>query len=162
MHIWTLEKWKHKYDFNSSSHRSGLRLIFDKNVHPEVRRSCKEFGVWLRKEYYFPIRVPIYFKTSRKIKTRDGDFAYGSFFRPSNKDVEPYIRIAVGDYNILLEIWANKDNVLSTYLSCMAHELTHYFQWINDIELTKIGEERQATIYADYVVDEYAETREHP
>ena len=44
----------------------------------------------------------------------------------------------------------------------MAHELTHYFQWINSIKLTPIGKERQATNYADYVLEDYAETREHP
>lgn len=24
-------------------------------------------------------------------------------------------------------------------LSCIAHESTHYFQWINDLKLTEIG-----------------------
>ena len=40
--------------------------------------------------------------------------------------------------------------------------VTHYFQWINSIKLTPIGKERQATNYADYVLEDYAETREHP
>ncbi|MCE0554415.1 hypothetical protein LQK80_24240 [Bacillus thuringiensis] len=44
----------------------------------------------------------------------------------------------------------------------IAHELTHYFQWINDIRLTRIGYERQATAYSGYIIDEYKETREHP
>ncbi|EOO25981.1 hypothetical protein ICM_00435 [Bacillus cereus BAG1X2-3] len=44
----------------------------------------------------------------------------------------------------------------------IAHELTHYFQWINDIKLTRIGYERQATTYSGYIIDEYKETREHP
>ena len=54
------------------------------------------------------------------------------------------------------------DGALTNILLCMAHELTHYFQWINSIKLTPIGKERQATNYADYVLEDYAETREHP
>ncbi|MCL2670548.1 MAG: hypothetical protein FWF10_00740 [Clostridiales bacterium] len=51
---------------------------------------------------------------------------------------------------------------MASYLFSLAHELTHYFQWINGIQLTEIGEERQATCYANWILDEYAETREHP
>lgn len=51
---------------------------------------------------------------------------------------------------------------LAATLSTIAHELTHYFQWINSLQLTPIGEERQAARYAGYILDEYAETREHP
>lgn len=38
----------------------------------------------------------------------------------------------------------------------------YFFQWINALKLTPIGQERQATNYARYILDEYAETREHP
>ena len=55
-----------------------------------------------------------------------------------------------------------KDSALTAILSTIAHELTHYFQWINALKLTPIGQERQATNYARYILDEYAETREHP
>jgi len=86
---------------------------------------------------------------------------YGTFFSPYDKNVEPYARISAGDYvDLLNEI--GKDDALASILCSIAHELTHYFQWINDIQLTSRGEERQATIYAGYILDEYAETREHP
>lgn len=55
-----------------------------------------------------------------------------------------------------------KDSALTAILLTIAHELTHYFQWINSLTLTSIGRERQATKYARYVLDDYAETREHP
>lgn len=55
-----------------------------------------------------------------------------------------------------------KDNALVSYLHSIAHELTHYFQWLNGIELTPIGTERQAVRYAGLILDKYAETREHP
>ena len=48
-----------------------------------------------------------------------------------------------------------KDSALTAILSTIAHELTHYFQWINALKLTPIGQERQATNYARYILDEY-------
>jgi len=161
MHIWTIRKWEKNYYVSNLEHRTGVRLKFDKEVDPEVKRACKEFLAWIRTEYYFPIRVPIYVKASEKIRAKDGDMVYGTFFGPDDKNVEPYVRISAGDYVERLKK-RGKDRALTGILLSIAHELTHYFQWINDIQLTPIGEERQATMYARYIVDEYAETREHP
>ncbi|KZD46405.1 hypothetical protein B4083_0014 [Bacillus cereus] len=161
MHIWTLRNWKEYYNLEEKSHRTGLRLKFDTDVDPEVRRAIKEFCKWLRREYFFQIRVPIYVKTSYKIKTMDGELVYGTFFGPFDRNVEPYICISAGDYYDTVQK-NGKDNALGYYLVTIAHELTHYFQWINDIKLTRIGYERQATAYSGYIIDEYKETREHP
>ncbi|MGW6190272.1 hypothetical protein ACWFRC_05890 [Bacillus cereus] len=161
MHIWTLTNWEEYYNLEEESHRTGLRLKFDKDVDPEVRRAIKEFCKWLRREYFFPIRVPIYVKTLYKIKAMDGELVYGTFFGPFDRNVEPYIRISTGDYYDTVQK-NGKDNALGCYLVTIAHELTHYFQWINDIKLTRIGYERQATAYSGYIIDEYKETREHP
>lgn len=159
MHIWTIDKWKkHYYDGNV---RRGMRLKFDNGIDGEVRRSCKDFCQWLRTRYYFPIRVPIYIKNSSKIRTFDNDLAYGTFFEPKDHYMEPYIRVAAGDYEELLKHYG-KDNALAAILLTIAHELTHYFQWINDINLTEIGMERQATSYAQYILEEYKGIREHP
>ena len=91
----------------------------------------------------------------------DGNNAVGTFFEPFSYSVEPYIRIATGDY-AELKIKIGRDNALATILKTIAHEITHYYQWINNIQLTTIGRERQATIYSNYIVDEYSMTREHP
>ncbi len=159
MNIWEETAWKNIYE--NSDVRSGLRLKSEKNVDAEVKRACKEFCKWLRTQYYFPIRVPIYLKSSYKIKAMDGDMVYGTFFEPDNMLVEPYIRIATGDYEELTDV-RGQDNALAAILHCIAHELTHYFQWVNGIKLTELGYERQAKRYADLIIDEYADTREHP
>ena len=93
----------------------------------------------------------------------DGDSVIGSFFEPFTYDFEPYIRIATGDYRELLES-DGRDRAISSILISIAHELTHYFQWINGLtsKLTPIGIERQATMYSHFIVDEYTEAREHP
>lgn len=161
-HIWTIENWMKNIDLEKAGHRTGLRLRFDKGVDPEVRRACKEFAAFLRKEYFFPIRIVVYIKNSYRIMAMDGDKVFGTFWSMDDFSVEPYARIAVGDYVDLVKR-IGEDRALTSILLTIAHELTHYFQWINCIELTPIGKERQATNYSKYVVlDEYAETREHP
>ncbi len=161
MHIWLINNWEKNLNWSNKNYRIGLRLKFDKDVDPEVKRSCKEFAMWLRKEYFFPIRVPIYIKSTTYIKASDGTKAYALFSRPDSFKYEPYVKIAAGDYGEKYKKWG-KDSALTAILKDIAHELTHYFQWINDIELTSIGVERQATQYSRYILDEYAETRDHP
>lgn len=161
-HIWTLDNWEKKIDITDKKHRTGLRLRFDKEVDNEVRRACKEFAAFLRKEYFFPIRVVVYVKRTRRILSIDGEAVVGTFWRVDDDyDIEPHIRLAAGDYGELYKRWG-KDRTLTSILLTFAHELTHYFQWINELHLTQIGAERQATVYARYILDEYAETREHP
>ena len=160
-HIWTLDNWTRHIDPEDEHIRRGLRLRFDRGVDPEVRRACMEYAHFLRKEYSFPLRVVVYVKRSPRIRAKDGEMVTGTFMSMAEYTMEPYARIAAGDYPDLCRRWG-KDSALSAILLSMGHELTHYFQWINGLQLTPIGEERQATRYARYVLDEYAETREHP
>ncbi len=153
MHIWTIQKWRKYYN---STHRRGLRFVIDKEVDAEVRQACKDFGVWLRKEFYFPFRVPVYVRAKERIKAMDGELVCGTFFAPENRNHEPYIRIAAGDYAELKQE-RGKDKALLAILAVIPHELTHYFQWINDIKLTEIGIERQAAAYKNYVMYDYLE-----
>lgn len=159
MHLWTLTKWKKIY--TDSNVISGLRLRCDKDVHPEVKRACKEFCDWLRSEFHFPIRVTIYLKSSKVIKAMDGELVYGTFLGPYDKLEQPYIRVATGDFLDLQDSWG-KDDALASYLFSIAHELSHYYQWINDLKLTPIGMERQANKYQESIVYEYSAIREHP
>lgn len=154
MHIWTIEKWKLKY--SDKEVRTGLRLRFDKDVDDEVKNSCKSFCKWVRKEFYFPIRVPIYVKSTYNLKTMDNDTAVATFFEPDDPMVEPYIRIATGDYYELVEK-RGKDEATIAILQSIAHELTHYFQWINSLKLTEMGAERQANQYSILILEEYLE-----
>lgn len=160
MHIWTIDNWKDFLDC-SGNRRTGLRFRYEPNVDPEVKNACKCFAKWLRSEYYFPIRVPVYIKDKTYIKARDGEHVVGTFLGPYDYSVEPYIKIATGDYLELKDKYG-RDNALATILTCIAHEITHYYQWINNLQLTDIGRERQATRYADIILAEYAMTREHP
>ena len=134
-HIWTIEDWEKNINLNEQGHRTSLRIRFDKDI---------------------------YVKNVKKLIAMDGDKVYGTFWSMNDDySIEPHIRIAAGDYKDLCNKWG-KDSALTAILLTIAHELTHYFQWINALKLTPIGQERQATKYARYILDEYAETREHP
>lgn len=91
----------------------------------------------------------------------DGEMVSATFFGPYDKMKEPYIRVSTGDFG---EIKARngRDNAVFAVLHSVAHELTHYFQWVNGLELTAIGEERQAAYYADIIIDEYMDVYDHP
>ena len=159
MNIWRMNRWQDYYKDHPC--RNGLRVHYEKSIDCEVKRAIKEFVLWMRSEYVFPKRVRVYIKADRRIIAKNGDKVCGTFFRPADRDVEPYIRIATGDYSELVQ-QMGKDDALASILQTIIHELTHYFQWLNDLELTFVGEERQATNYSRQVLNEYAETRDHP
>jgi len=156
--VWQLCAWQ---TVLPASHRSGLRLRFDSEVNPEVKAAFVRFGAWLRREYAFPLRVPVYVRATRRLRTLDGGTATGTFFEPLSHRDEPYIRLAAGDFEELLAE-RGRDNALCALLTCLAHELTHYFQWINALSLTDAGRERQASICARRILESYAQTVDHP
>lgn len=161
MNIWTCGEWKkYIYDFEPLPRR-GLLLRFEEGVDSEVREALKEFAKWLRYGYVFPIRVPVYVKAAERIKAKDGDLVCGTFFWPGEYGAEPYVRIATGDY-FDLKSERGRDNALASILGSLIHELTHYFQYINKYETTPRGEEIQACYYQKLILDEYANTRDHP
>jgi len=150
--------WLKKIDSNRCiSQAVNLHMSFDNGIDSEVKRACTDFKKWLQKEYIFPVYIKIYIKNKNHIRARDGDFVSATCFLPFEQYNSPYIKVAVGDYTPLLQ-QQEKDCELSGILHSIAHELTHYYQWIKDIEPSEI----QAIRCADYVIKKYANTREHP
>lgn len=137
--------------------RTGLRVRSLPGVHPEVRRACLEFASWIRGNMEFPIRVVVYLRKDYYIMTMLKEKVSASFFAPYNKNDEPYIRIATGDFEEL-DSEVGRDDALAAYLHSFAHELTHYQQWIHD----KPFLEDEAEETARLIVEQYGETREHP
>ena len=159
---WTCDNWN---NYIPVKHRSGIRLRFDKDVDPEVKRAVKQFVNWLREWYEFPIRVPIYLRSTEYIRSREGDLVSATFLGSYDISEEPYIKVSVGDYCTMLEE-VGKDNALAGIICSIAHELTHYFQWIkfHDIwmDLDERKSERQALYYARAIVDDYHDYYDHP
>ncbi len=133
--------------------RKGLFLHIHPHIHPFIRREVLLFGKWLRLNYQFPIRVHIHIPNARRVLSHDGDLCYGICFIPvdPNESISVYI---AGGYKDIGEL-QNLQNFTWTTLGTLAHELGHYFQYINQIELTTRGKEWQATYYANRILSEY-------
>ncbi len=136
--------------------RTGLRLRCD-HIDPEARSAILEFAKWLRSQTNFPIRVVAYIKPSKNIRNSSGELVSATFFAPFDKTVEPYIRVAAGDYCDLKKE-RGRDDALAAILHSLAHEIAHYEQWIKDANLNCGG----ATKRASNLISKYAEIREHP
>lgn len=122
-----------------------------------VRRSILRFAVWLRANFEFPVRVPVYLSPHDHLITLEGETATATFFAPWKPDVEPYIRIATGDY-AKVSAERGRDNALAGYLASLAHEVIHYQQWVESGEVS----ERGVAVKASGMVDRYAKTVSHP
>jgi hypothetical protein len=136
--------------------RTGVRIRGARG-HPEVRHAFIRFAKWLRHEYEFPIRVPVYLFPSEQIITMHGDKVSASFFAPFDRRVEPFIRIATGDYRQLRN-QRGRDNALAALLHSLAHELVHYQQWVATGEISERGVVRRAR----GIVDRYAASVDRP
>jgi hypothetical protein len=133
--------------------RTGLRIRCDKNVPDVLKKAFLHFAKWLRYHYEFPRRVPVYVKASYHIVTRfTKEHATASFFAPFDKNEEPYIRVATGDFYDLEKKHGRKNAILTT-LNSLSHELQHYYQWIDDDELL----EDEAVEGAEELTWEYIE-----
>ena len=157
MNPWKSQNYKKIYD--NQDIRTGIALRFEKGVHGDIKSLFTDFTKWLRKNYYFPIRVAVYIEASETIKLMNGSMAWGSFRYFDTFD-EPYIRIPTGDYLKQAEI-EGKENAAYTILSSFVHELTHYFQWVNQFEQTDRGSEWQANYYRNRIIDLYLNEKEN-
>ncbi|MFE4243802.1 hypothetical protein [Peribacillus butanolivorans] len=133
--------------------RSGLRVRCEQGVNSRVRQACLNFAIWLRINKKFPIRCVVYIKKDYQIKTLDTkEMVSATFFAPYDKDVEPYIRVATGDYEELVSERGEEDAVFAI-LNSMAHEIIHYQQWIEDRDFDEDEAENTSTILVDNYYD---------
>lgn len=142
--------------------RSGLRIRNEKDVDFEIKRAVIEFAQWVRKNYDFSVRIVVYIKNREFIKAKDGELVSATCFLPCSKNVEPYARVSIGNYEEEKRR-SGIDNALAGILCSAAHELTHYFRWMNDEEFEdNEKEERVVSRMAKRMIKSYATTREHP
>jgi hypothetical protein len=136
--------------------RTGLRVRGHRG-NPAVRAALCRYARWLRTQCEFPIRVPVYLLPTERVTTMHGERGSASIFLPWKRTVEPYIRIATGDYRRIARSWG-RDNALASYLSSLSHEVLHYKQWIE----TGRSWERGVPAKALKIVERYAQTVDHP
>ena len=112
-----------------SHKRTGLRIVARKGVSSDVREAILRFASWLRVHYEFPIRVPVYVSSMNYVKTIGGEERPSIFFAPSKKSVEPYISVAAGDYDVLVDEQGSKENALCSILYSVAYQVLQYQKW---------------------------------
>lgn len=161
MDIWKIEKWRKHLPASVVQAQSCVDVCADKGVETDLEKACVQFVDWLKREYLFPIPICVHLKNGTILKTMDGDTAVGTFFEPPSYAGCPNIRVAAGDYGDLV-LSDGRDNAVAAILTVIAHEMTHYFQWINGIHFSGFILEWQATRYARRILAAYAETRDHP
>ncbi len=135
--------------------RDGLRIRGSRG-HPVVRRALIRFAAWLRLNYEFPVRVPVYLLARPYVNSQTGKCS-ASFFGPYSREEEPYIRIATGDYK-MMRSERDRDDVLASYINSLAHEVVHYQQWIATGDMW----ERGVAVRAHAILRRYARTTARP
>lgn len=150
MNPWKCRNYEKFYD---DLVRKGISLHFEGGIDPDFRRLVMDFTRWLRKNFVFPIHVNVYIKNCEKVKLLNGQMAFGAFRWFGIYD-EPYIRLpAKPDTGTMLKYPAQE--VHETILSSLIHELTHYFQWVNQMTQIDRVSEWQANYYRYRLIEAY-------
>ncbi|WHY78647.1 DUF2750 domain-containing protein [Neobacillus sp. WH10] len=93
----------------------------------------------------------MYLKKDYQIKTIDTkELVSATFFAPFEKNVEPYIRVATGDFEELVSE-SGYESAIFAILNSIAHEVMHYQQWIEEREF----DEDEAETNSPKIVEDY-------
>jgi len=138
--------------------RRGVRVIIRHGVPDDVRVAVHKFISWIRKRNEFPVRFPIYIKSVKVLIAKDGDETGSIFFEPFDRKEEPYLSIAVGDYEDWLDKLGNKNDALCTILNSVAYGIACYERWIEGAKLTEAYTERRKR----EIMEEYMESVDSP
>lgn len=132
-------------------------LHFSKGVYPQLRKEIMLFLRWIRREYVFPRKVNIQISDKMFVRTfLTDEQVSASTFIPDNEKFKVLIRVSTGDYLFMVQNDGYRIAVCSI-LGSIAHELTHYYQWVKDPDC--IFSEAQARTKAVRVVDKYWKMR---
>lgn len=148
--MWIEKKDKKEYnDFR----QQGLRLKFYPGLTEDDHREYCLFCNWLRKQYFFPVRVYLCFVAQKAFyDMNDGHKYYGVFY----SDLECKERGAIYPRIFVAAKSESKDERASCIFTII-HELTHYFQWYfyEDEKRSDRSLEIEANRWARYLLWKY-------
>ena len=146
--FWIEKQFKNEYI--DSSKEAGIRCVFSKEFNEDTRTEIMQFIKFIRANYYFPIRVKIWFDNETHfVNQTDGHKYYGVFYDgDSDKTTYPKIYIAAKQ---------TEKNSIEDILFSIAHELTHYYQWyfLEDDKRTDRSLEMEANKWSKYILYTY-------
>ncbi|WP_044640098.1 hypothetical protein [Risungbinella massiliensis] len=132
--------------------KKGINLYVHKNVNKTIDSAFIDYVSWVNKNFHIPTKVSLYLKPEKQLKTKKGEYVSATFFASNKKSDAPYIKIATGDS-------ISDSTCISEYINSAGHELIHYFQWIDNIDLYDVDEihfdEEDAEQGAEEITQEY-------
>ena len=130
--MWIEKKDKNEY---CDSRKKGLRIVFRSGTDNGLRTEILSFAKWLRKRYWFPIRVEIRFLNHEEFCINENKSVVALFNYQTNWDnvtakekACPLVYIAMGKYRNQLKKHGFEETIYN-YIFSVVHELTHYYQW---------------------------------
>lgn len=148
MNIWQSFEKKNCSDFKNQ----GIAFHYEKEIDNELKKLYLSFAKWLRKRYVFPVHINVYILNCEKIRLRNGQLAYGSFRWYPNRT--PCIKIPSAVEKDLLKEYTSEE-IYEQILSSLVHELTHYYQWLLNLNQSNAVSERQANHYRYRIIEKY-------
>ncbi|MBQ9124802.1 MAG: hypothetical protein IJY14_03830 [Acholeplasmatales bacterium] len=145
---------EYKNEYKNSAKASGIRYRFytyEIELNKDTKCNIEQFISFLRKHYYFPIRLNILFCNTTCFKHNiDKHIYYGSFYSMDDEKKKTYPRISIA-------AMVNKHNSINDVLFTLAHEITHYYQWyfLEEDKRTRRSLEIEANKWAKYILDLY-------
>ena len=145
---------EHKTYYNDSAPASGIRYKFydyGSNFDVYTIEEIKKFIRFLRKHYFFPIRLNILFCNTQGFRHHmDNHTYYGAFYSMDDEKRKTYPRISIASK-------ITESNSLEDILWVLAHEITHYYQWyfLEEDKRTDRSLEIEANKWSKYVVESY-------
>ncbi len=131
----------------------GIRLKFDDGIDYDLIHQVNKLVLYLRKNYYFPVRCNICITNHRRYHSKvDGHIYYGIFY--DNADVCPKRKIYPQIF-VAGQLWEHRET--DDVLFAILHELTHYYQWFFDEEEKRTDRslEIEANKWAQYILDRF-------
>jgi hypothetical protein len=122
MNPWECKQYKNIY--RNTINEGGISIYFGKSPS-DLKKAIDKFITWLETNYDFPVKIYIDFVYKNYLKMRSGRKVNGKFcWLDTHDDVE--IIIPIKEYP--------KKRDLEDIMGSLAHELTHYMEWINNID----------------------------
>ena len=148
VNLW--QEFNRKNQTNAESAK--ISFHYEKGIDEMLKSKYMNFAKWLRKTYVFPIRLHVYILNAEKVALKTGQLTYGKIcYYPKRT---PLIKVPSAIDTTLLKEYTI-DEIHEQILSSLVHELTHYYQWIKNLEQSNATAERQANFYRYRIIDEY-------
>ena len=145
---------EHKTYYKDSAQMSGLRYKFydyGNDFDEYTMEEIKKFIAFLRKHYYFPVRLNVMFCNTKRFRhPTDKHTYYGAFYSMDDEKRKKYPRISIAAK-------ISPGNSLKDILQVLAHEITHYYQWyfLEENKRTDRSLEIEANKWSEYITDSY-------